>query len=271
MQLPYKSAYYWVLLILVVTALGFWPTFFSNVESAPLAFHIHGMTATAWIVLVGFQSWTIHHNKANWHRTIGKTSLVLFPLLAAGFIMIINVSAQGYLDVEDVYYQQLGPSFAWGLGIAFFAYLWFFFQALRHRKNINLHSAYMLSTLFLVWEAPVSRLILGFVPIMSIEGPEDFINISYAIIIGIAMAMIFAFILYLLDPSRRKPFLVATICMAIQIAGFLFLAEPESRSTLFTAYAQLSPILTVGAGFVLGVLSAWFGWRNPVQNSEYSS
>lgn len=271
MHLPYKSTYYWVLLILVVTALGFWPTFFSKVNSAPFAFHIHGMTATAWIILVGFQSWSIHHNKTNWHRIIGKTSLVLFPLLAAGFIMIINVSAQGYLNGEDVYYQQLGPSFAWGLGIAFFAYLWFFLQALRHRRNVYLHSAYMLSTLFLVWEAPVSRLILGFVPIMSIEGPDDFINISYAIIIGISMAMIFAFILYLLDTSRREPFLEAAIFMAIQIAGFLFLAEPESRSTLFTVYAQISPILTVGTGFLLGLLSAWFGWINPVQHSTVES
>ena len=273
MRLPYKSAPYWVVLILVVTALGFWPTFFSSLDAAPLAFHVPGMTATAWISLGGFQRWSIHHNKRKWHRMIGKTSLALFPLLAAGFIMIINVSAQGYLDVENVYYQQLGPSFAWGLGVAFFAYLWFFFQALRYRRNVDLHSAYMLSTLFLVWEAPVSRLILGFVPFMSVEGPDDFINISHAVIIGISMAMIFAIILYLLDTSRRKPFLVAAIFMAIQIAGFLLLAEPESRSTLFTAYAQLPPIFTVGTGFILGLLSAWFGWRYPVNSkmkSEYS-
>lgn len=268
MRLPYKSAPYWVVLILVVTALGFWPSFFSSLDAAPLAFHIHGMTATAWIILVGFQSWSIHQDYRNWHRMIGKMSLALFPLLAAGFIMIINVSAQGYMDVENVYYQQLGPSFAWGLGVAFFAYLWFFFKALRHRRNLDLHSAYMLSTLFLVWEAPVSRLILGFIPTMGVEGPDDFINISYAIITGIAMAMIFAIILYLLDTTRRKPFLVAAIFMAIQIAGFLFLAEPESRSTMFSTYAQLSPILTVSSGFVLGLLAAWFGWRYPLIHTE---
>lgn len=182
--------------------------------------------------------------------------------------MIINVSAEGYLDVDNFYYQQLGPSFAWGLGIAFFAYLWLFLQALRYRRNVHLHAAYMLSTIFLVWEAPVSRLILGFIPSMSVEGPGDFPNISYAIIIGIAMAIFFAIILYVLDTSRRKPFLVAAIFMAVQIAGFLFLAEPESRNSLFTAYAQLSPVLTVGTGFLLGLLAAWIGWRYPLHQSE---
>ncbi len=271
MSLPYKSAPYWVLLVLVVIALGFWPTFFSNLETASISFHVHGITATAWIILVGFQSWSIHHNKRRWHRIVGKTSLVLFPLLAAGFVMIINVSAEGYLNVDNFYYQQLGPSFAWGLGVALFAYLWFYLQALRYRRDVNLHAAYMLSTLFLVWEAPVSRLILGFIPSMSIEGPADFINITYAIIIGIAMAMVFAIILYLLDPARRKPFLVAAIFMGIQIGGFLFLAEPESSSTLFTAYAQLSPILTVSIGFVLGMLAAWFGWRYPLARSDFET
>lgn len=271
MHLPYKSAPYWVVLILVVTGLGFWPSFFSNLDTAPLAFHIHGITATAWIILVGFQSWSIHQGKRKWHRIVGKLSLALFPLLAAGFIMIINVSAKGYLEVDSFYYQQLGPSFAWGLGVAFFAYLWFYLQALRYRRDVNLHSAYMLSTLLLVWEAPVSRVILGFIPFMSIEGPGDFPKISYAIIIGISMAMLFAIVLYLLDPKRRKPFLVAAIFMAIQIAGFLYLAEPESRSTLFTAYAQLPATLTVGIGFILGILAAWLGWKYPLRHSEISS
>lgn len=80
MSLPYKSTPYWIALVLDVTALGFWPSFFSSVDTAPLAFHIHGMTATAWILLVGFQSWSIHHEKHKWHRIIGKSKSCSFPL-----------------------------------------------------------------------------------------------------------------------------------------------------------------------------------------------
>lgn len=268
MNLPYKSAIYWVILVIAVTALGFWPRYFSSISTASIAFHVHGITATAWILLVGFQSWSIHYKRRKWHRIIGKMSLALFPFLAAGFIMIINVSAEGYLNVNDPYYHKVGPSFAWGLGVAYFAYLWLFFQALRHRRNVNLHAAYMLSTLFLVWEAPVSRLILGFVPAMSVGGPEDFYKISYAIIIGIVMAMLFAIYLYIQDPARRKPFLVTAIFMAVQIAGFLYLAEVDTRNYLFTIYAQLSPIFTVGVGFALGVIAAVLGWKFPARRTK---
>lgn len=268
MLLPYKSTPYWVLLVIVVTVLGFWPRYFSSINTASFAFHIHGITATAWILLVGFQSWTIHHGKRKWHRKVGKMSFALFPFLAAGFVMIINVSAEGYMDVDNIYYHNLGPSFAWGLGVAFFAYLWFFLQALRHRRDVNLHASYMISTLFLIWEAPVSRIILGFVPAMSVGGPDDFYKISYAIIIGIAMAMLFAIYLYLRDPANRKPFLVTAGFMAVQIGGFLFLAEPEARSFLFNAYSELSPIVTVGIGFTLGVIVTWVGWKYPVHRSH---
>ncbi len=54
--MPFKHAYLLVGLLLVVTVVGFWPTFFAKLDSVYAAFLAHGFTATAWVVLVGFQS-----------------------------------------------------------------------------------------------------------------------------------------------------------------------------------------------------------------------
>lgn len=263
MKLPYKYAPYAAILILLVIFIGFWPRFFSSMGSAPLAFHVHGITSTAWVILAGIQSFIIHKGNVKWHRTIGRLSLILFPFLAAGFVMIINVSAAGYLNEEDVYYDLLGPSFAYALGLALIAYLYFFYQALRHRRNIQLHSANMLATLFLIWEAPASRVITRFIPGMGIKGPEDYYKIPYAISLGMVMALVFALFLYLRKPSLRRPFLIAVIFIALQILGFMVLPQPDSRSALFTLYAEISPNLTTAIGFLLAVIVTWAGWKYP--------
>lgn len=255
----------------VVTVIGFWPSFLAKPGQAPLAFHVHGVTAMAWIVLVGLQSYSIHTKRPSLHRRVGLASLFLFPLLIVGFVMIVNVSAMAFLVPEDPYYQTLGPAFGWGLAVPLLAYLWLYFQALKTRQNVILHAGYMLSTIFLLWEPPVVRIILRYIPSMSVEGPGDFQKISDGVVISIAMAMIAVLLLYLRSPRLRKPFLIAGVFMGVQISGFVYFADTEWWRATFRAYANLPSELTVGTGLILGSLISWLGWRGvshsrPTQN-----
>lgn len=265
MGLPYKWGHYAAAAVFVVTVVGFWPTFLASLGDAPLAFHVHGVTAMTWIILVGLQSYSIHTGRKMLHRRVGVSSLFLFPLLIVGFIMIVNVSAEGFLVPEDPFYQHLGPAFGWGLAIPLLAYLWLYFQALRNRRNVYLHAGYMLSTIFLLWEPPVVRIIIRYVPSMSVEGPGDFQNISDGIAISIAMAMVAALLLYLRNPRLRKPFLVVAVFMGVQISGFLYFADTQWWRATFRAYAGLPAGLTVSIGLILGSLIAWLGWRGPAR------
>lgn len=263
--MPYKYAYLLLGLVLVVTIIGFWPTYFSIIDDVPFAFHAHAFTATAWIILVGFQSWSIHHGARVLHRKVGIFSLLLFPLLIASFVMIINVSASRFLKGDSQFWQQFGPIFGYIMVTAITAYLVLFFQALRHRRNVYLHAGYMLATPFMLWEASFGRVLNQYVPSFQIEGPAELHKVMDAIVISDMMAVALASFLYLRNRKHGTPFLVVAALLLAQIGGIYLLDEALWLRELFTSYGQLSQEATVGTGFVLGALVAWLGWTKPFE------
>ena len=262
--MPYPRAHLAVLAVLGVTIVAFWPSYFSTLGDAPLAFHVHGITATAWMLLVAFQSWSIHGGRPSLHRTTGLASLVLFPAFTASLVMIVNVSAAGY-QAGTPFYQVAGPPIGFATLVPLLATPVLFFYALRERRTVWLHAGWMLSTVFFLWEPAASRLLIGFVPSMAIAGPEDFHHVPEAIAWGSAMAVPVAVYLYLRDRERGLPFLVVAALLALQVAGTVGLADTELWRGWFDTYGQLPPVLTVGAGLLLGVAAAWLGWRRPAE------
>src|SRR4028119_1494920 len=92
--MPYRNAHWWLLLLLPLTALAFWPNYFGNLRAAPYAFHVHGVTATLWILLLAAQSWTIHERKNALHRKLGYASFALFPFFFVGGLLVIHTMAE---------------------------------------------------------------------------------------------------------------------------------------------------------------------------------
>lgn len=261
--MPYPRAHYYVALVLLVTIAGFWPSFFGNLGDAPLAFHVHGITASAWVVLVVFQSWSIHSRRNTLHRNFGLASLILLPLLVGGLVMIANVSGVRYLE-GGPYDNFVGPIFGYATAPAFVAYLVLFTQALRHRRQVYLHAGYMLGTAFFLWEPGAARLLVGFVPQMAISGPEDAHKAAHAISLAIVLPLLLAIYLYLRNRKMGMPFLVVAVFLAAQIAGIYWIADTELWRQSFGWYAKLPATITVGSGVLLGALAAWYGWRHPV-------
>jgi hypothetical protein len=44
--MPYRHAHYYLLLLVALTGLAFWPIYFSILPSASVALHIHGFSAS---------------------------------------------------------------------------------------------------------------------------------------------------------------------------------------------------------------------------------
>lgn len=268
--MPYSKAHYFIALILVATIIGFWPSYFGNLGSAPLAFHIHGIIAMSWVMLVIFQSWSIHSKRINIHRSSGLASLILLPLLTASLVMIANVSAAGYVE-GGPYYELLGPVFGYATLVPFIAYLVLFTLALQHRRQVYLHAGYMLGTAFFMWEPAASRLFVGFFPPLEISGPADFHKAADAIALGIVLPLLFAIYLYLRDRKSGVPFLVTAGFLALQIAGVYLVAESEAWRQLFGWYATLPATITVGTGVFLGALVTWYGWTKPYKRPSVAT
>ena len=260
--MPYRHAKYFVGFALVVIIVGFWDSYFVPIADVPTAFHVHAFTAITWVVLLLFQDWSIRTRRRNLHKIGGMLSLFLFPFLIVGFVMIINVSAAGYVANENPAARFLGPSFGLAMMLAILAYLTLFYQALKNRRNLRLHAGYMLTTPLILFESPFSRIMLSYLPFLVFTESEFPQRILDVIVIAMGISIAFALVLYLRDRKSGIPFLVA--------AGFLFAESVcmyvgtniEWVRNGFEAFAQIPTALTLLVGFLLGVAVSWSGWKS---------
>lgn len=258
--MPYKYGHYFVGLVLIVVLTGFWASYFKVIGGLPMAFHVHALTASLWLMLLIVQSVAIHARQNALHRFLGKASFVMFPLLIVGFVMIINVSAQRYVDQEGAFIALLGPSFGIGMAIAIVAYLTLFHLALRNRRNTRLHAGYMLATPMILFESPFSRLMEQSFPWMNIIGSEGPRALLDTIVISDGLVAIFALSLYFMDRRNGAPWLVAAGFVLLQALAMWFAPGVTWLNDAFAAYGVLPPALTVTLGLLVGAGAAYLGW-----------
>ena len=259
--MPYRQAHWFVGFVLLVILAGFWASYWSAIRAVPLAFHIHAISSSTWLMLLIVQSVAIHRRSNALHKQLGLASFALFPLLILGFVMIIDVSAQSHAAARSPFIVHNGPSFGVGMVIAISAYLTLFYQALKHRRNVRLHAGYMLATPLILFESPFSRLIAEFMPWLNIinsQGPQA---VQDTIVIGDALSIAFALALYAMNRKHGAPWLVACAFMGVQAAAMWFAPFVPGLAPLFTAYAQIPLGLTASAGIAAGALTGWLGWR----------
>jgi hypothetical protein len=94
--MPCRHAYWYLLTAFPLAGLAFWPNYLSQFATSPLEFHMHGITASLWLTLLVFQSWTIQNGQREMHRQTGVLSLGLFPLFLAGGASIFVGMAHRY-------------------------------------------------------------------------------------------------------------------------------------------------------------------------------
>lgn len=260
--MPYRHANYFVGFVLVVIVIGFWDSYFAPIAEVPTAFHVHAFTAIIWVTLLMFQIWSIHNRKRDIHKIGGMLSLLLFPFLIVGFIMIINVSAAGYVANENPVARFLGPSFGLSMMVAILAYLTVYFLALKNRHNVRLHAGYMLTTPLILFESPFSRIISSDMTFLVFTGSEFPQSILDAIVIAIAISIAFALVMYFRDRNFGIPFLVAAVFLFVESVCMYVGTNIEWVRQGFEAYARIPTALTLPFGFLLGAAISWFGWTS---------
>ena len=139
----YSRAYLYFLLAFLVTIAGFFPSYFGRLGDTGAAHHFHGITATLWMVLLVIQPLLYKLNLMKWHRRIGRSSLILVPMIVIGGLIMVH-----YM-LNDPRYPG---SLAYQLGfIDFFVigqFLLFYILALKNVRNVQYHARYMACTIF---------------------------------------------------------------------------------------------------------------------------
>jgi hypothetical protein len=260
--MPYKNAPYYVLACIAVIVAGFWPSYFGKWSEAPWQFHAHGVAASIWVLMVLAQSWTVHKEQLPLHRAVGKSSLILFPFLIGGLAAIIDLTGKGFVAGDGPSRVEYGGQFLIGLALAIAAYVTLFYQALKHRRKVWLHSGFMLATPLILFESPFSRLMAGFVPGLTIRGPQDFDRIIPSIEWAMAIELAIVAVLWWRFRDKARPFLVAAIFIFGQMLTMGLMHDNAVLERLLVVIGSTPSAVVVMTGFAIGAATSWLGWQS---------
>lgn len=253
--MPFRKAWLYVLALLALTFVAFWPGYFSKLPDKKLAHHYHAASAVLWMILAIVQSWTAHHNRLALHRKTGLAIFLLFPFFLVAGMWVIHVEATtvagNFTSAEGKQITQFG--FFDPLANIAFALL--FWAGLKYRYKVQLHARYMLATLLFVISPIGFRLLAIMIPFLR---PEE--NFSYAMAGGNLIALVIALYLYWLAPKHGRPFLIAAGFIAAQEITFETLGRLPAWAPMFGSVSDLNlPSLLLLTGIV-SVGIAWHGW-----------
>jgi len=257
--MPYRHAHWFLLAIFPLAALAFWPGYLATIGTAPLQMHAHGVTATLWLLLLIAQSWTIHAGNNRLHRTLGTSSLVLFPLFLAGGSMIFLGMAQRFVEAPSPFYPLFAPGLAWIDVVSVAAFAWCYYSALRTRREVQLHARYMLATVIFLLPPILGRL-TPILPPLAIGGPEDFWKLGIGFQLANAITAAIAFVLALRSGRHGGPFFLAGAVVVLDALLFQFVGPLPAWRQMFAQFAQLPVMPFAFAAGLIGAGIGYAGW-----------
>ncbi len=199
-----KSGYYFIGLVAIVLS-GFWKSYFSSffkevTSDYAFYFHFHATMVSLWIVMLIVQPILIRKKKLNAHRSIGKLSYLLMPLLVLSIFLMHNYIGKLFPGKADF-------MFVMGQGILLLLIL--FIIAIWNRHNVNVHARAMVSTGIIFIEPALIRLLHW----VHIPNPN-----AYYITVAIVSLLLITLIILERKQKNGRWVFPLTLCMYL-IAG----------------------------------------------------
>jgi hypothetical protein len=259
--MPYARAPYYMLAVIGVIVIGFWPSYFAIAGNVPWQFHAHGVAASLWVTLVTVQSWTAHRKpQLPLHRAVGMASLFLFPFLIAGLAAINTIQAKNWIEGEPLHLLY-GPGFLVGTMVAMAAYVTVYYRALKYRRKVWVHAGYMLSTPLILFESPFSRAAAFVFPPFMVKGPADFPHVMASIEWSCAIELAIIAIIWWRVGERAKPFLVTAGFIVAEMLAMGFASKVDALKQFDTFIGHVPAMTVVLTGFAIGAATSWAGWQ----------
>ena len=259
--MPYPRASYYMLGVIAVILIGFWPSYFALGTQVPWQFHAHGIAASLWVLMVTAQGWTAQRKaQLPLHRAVGMASLFLFPFLIAGLAAIITRQAQNWVEGEPLHLLY-GPGFMAGTMVAMAAYVTVYYRALKYRRKVWVHAGYMLSTPLILFESPFSRAASFVFPPFMVNGPADFPHVMASILWSCAIELAIIAVIWWRVGERARPFLVTAGFIVVEMLAMGFAGDVNALKRFDTFIGHVPALTIVLTGFAIGAATSWAGWQ----------
>jgi hypothetical protein len=206
---------YWYLTLIPLIAWGFYQSYFTTLFTPrPSIIHLHFAFMMIWAAMLITQPLLIRYKKMAIHRTIGKVSYVVMPLLLiTGFLMIRFVY---YRDLKGLGLQGTADSVR--IIILYLFWLGFFYsRAILNRRTTSIHARYMVAASLTMIGPTVDRILFFTFGIEKFFGiiPQE--SLSYLLQDLILTGLL------IYDYRKSKPVKVLWICLLIYMIGqFLY-------------------------------------------------
>ena len=152
-KIRFDAAGYYLLGVLMLVFLGFWPTYFAKFFDGSLNysgyFHFHAIIVLLWMAVLITQPILIRNKTFAIHRVIGKSTYILFPLIIISVILLVhsripfygkNVEMEIFIPFKDLFTLSI----AYGIAII-------------NRHNIEIHARGMIATGIIFIEPALAR------------------------------------------------------------------------------------------------------------------
>lgn len=259
--MPYSKAHWFMLALLPLTLLAFWPSYFGILREAPPAHHLHGVTGTLWILLIAAQSFAIHSRRLALHRTVGRLVFALAPLLIGAFSLVTWAGAQKSA-VQHPFYEAFGRALLTGDALLVFATPLLVYLALRHRRRAHLHGALMISTVMGLLPPILTRLFNAYVPGLIISSPETLYRFGPALLLSVVFTVALGIFLALRYRPLGWPWWLASGLVALLYLLYVTLGQTPHWSAAVAIIAGWSPLAVFAGGALLGLMACVLGWRH---------
>lgn len=193
----FQKAHFWLIIPFLIAFIGFYFSYWSKLREAHFHQHLHGLTATAWYVLIIVQPFLYQKSKMNLHRILG----IIGIFLAGGVVFSAMQIIPNNLAIENIF-ENLRYSFVYADFVFVFGFSYSVIMAIIKKSDINLHARYMFATVFWVMLPALSRLI--YFPLMITYGFPPPISFQQCVYISGGLIIFVLFILLLIDYLKEK-------------------------------------------------------------------
>jgi hypothetical protein len=256
----YSKAHYFLIGLLAITILAFWPTYFGTLGSASVAHHLHGITGTFWILLIASQNYLANSGNLDLHRKLGKLMFVLVPVMVGAFAMVTFVGAVKSKALHP-FYLEFGQALLTADLILTFTVPLTIYLALRYRKQVQLHSALMISTVIGLLSPILARLYVNTIPGLEITGPDTLYRFGYGLHASMISALAIALFLYYRYRPRSWPWMLAAVIVGVYYLAYATLGQTVFWQQFVYLLAEAPAVGVFIFGAVLGILACSMGWK----------
>ncbi|HMK26644.1 MAG TPA: hypothetical protein VK483_11510 [Chitinophagaceae bacterium] len=227
----YKTLHIWMVIPMVVMQLGIYKDYWGDFSDNAWSVHIHYWTGTVWYAYLIIQPYFATHGQMPRHRTNGIIGMFIAGAVCITALSMLNrdiVTAQKALELPDRF-GPFQPWFFFGVAaveiVMMTAFGFAVIKSIIHRKRLEDHSWWLISTVFIIMMPALGRGIQNvYVDMHRNEWP----NINIMLPLYITQALIL--VLLLLGAWKYGKLKHPATWLALGVNLFIFLLEPIGRS-----------------------------------------